>query len=234
MKPAKKYCSSRQDRPRKIERKEQTSPRRKRFQHGLVSQLAPAAVTKEIFRANNSPVQCPGDQSSAFYFAGFAVRNRDVIHVQGAAQRAFIVGLGLLKVGERAQLRALRSDEVTLRENHVVNSGCSKAVFLLRRIERLLFQFTRFTGGLDLRASLGEGNICVADVQQRRIFQESYGGLLFPLDQDGAGAIGLRRAIAQGKVQGQLRRVVRKAIVKDLVLRSGEALLIRARNRRRA
>ena len=102
--------------------------------------------------------------------AGLSVRNRDVIHVQSAAKSAFVVGLGLLKVGERAELRPLRGDQISLSQNHVVDGGRSEAILLLRGIEGLLLEFAGLAGGFDLRASLRQGNVGVANVQQRRIF----------------------------------------------------------------
>ena len=80
------------------------------------------------------------DQSVAFDFAGFGVGNADVIHVQSAPERSLVIGFGFLKVGQSAEFRALRGDQVALRQNDVVNRGRAKTIFLLLGVEGFLLK----------------------------------------------------------------------------------------------
>ena len=132
----------------------QASQRAGCIDYGLALSSPLAAVLRDVFGAYDPSMQRPRDQGSAFHLARLGVRDGDMIHLQGAPQGAFVAGFGFLKIGERAQLRALRGDEVALRENHVVNGGSTQPVFLLRGIEGLLLEFARFAGGLDLGAAM--------------------------------------------------------------------------------
>src|SRR5258708_3483107 len=96
-----------------------------------------------------------------------------MIDFQGAAHGAFVIGLRFLQVGEGAEFRALSSDEVALGENDVVNSGGPEPVFLLLGVKGLRLKFACFAGGFDLSAILSESDICVANIEERGIFQLS-------------------------------------------------------------
>src|SRR5580693_7495117 len=119
-------------------------------ERGSVSRLSRAAVPKKLFRADDLAMKRAGDQGFAFDFARFGVGNGDVIDLESASKRAFIVGFGLLEIGQRTEFRALRGDEVALGENHVVNGGRSKPVFLLLGVKRFLLELPGFAGGIHL------------------------------------------------------------------------------------
>src|SRR5580704_8625926 len=211
--------------------KRKTKPRWTKFQRGFVSRLARAAILKEVFRAHDLAVKCSRDPRFAFDFACFGISDGDVIHLESASERAFVVGFGFLEISQCAQFGALCGDEVTLRENHVVNGGRSEPVFLLLGVEGLLLKLARFASGIHLSPVLCECDVCVAYVEKRGVFQLLQYGFLLALGEVGAGTVCLRGTVAQGQAQSQLRGIVGKAIVEELALRGGEALLIRASNR---
>ena len=163
--------------------------------------LAHAAVPEEVFRAYDLAVKRSGDQRVAFDFAGFGVGDGDVIHVESAPERAFVVGFGFLEVGQRAEFRALRGDEVALGQNDVVNRGRAKTIFLLLGVEGFLLKLARFAGGIDLRAVLRERDVGVANVEKRGIFQLLQRGFLLALGEDGASAVSLSGTVPQGEAQ---------------------------------
>ena len=133
--------------------------------------LTRAAVAKEVFCPDHLAVKCAGDQRFVFDFAGFGIGDGDVVDLESAPQRAFVVGFGLLEIGERAEFGALRGDEVALGENDVVNGGGSEPVFFLLRVKGFLLEFARLAGGIHLGAVLRERDVGVAHVEKRGIFQ---------------------------------------------------------------
>jgi hypothetical protein len=74
-------------------------PGRREPQRGFARKSAHAAAPEEVFRAYHFAVERPGYQRLRFNFAGFRLGDGDVVHVQSAPERTFVVGFGLLEIG---------------------------------------------------------------------------------------------------------------------------------------
>ena len=141
-----------------------------------------------------SPFLCAGDG--------------DAVDFEGAAQGAFVIGFGFGEVGQGAQFGALSGDEVALGQDDVVNGGSAELIFLLLGVESLLLQFARLAGGVHLGAVLFQSDGGVADVQESGVFDLLGLRLHLTLDELRVDVVGLSRAVAQGKTEGDLSRVV--------------------------
>ena len=108
----------------------------------------------------------------------------------------------------------MRVDEVALRLNDEVNSRRAQLILFLLGIKGLLLQFARLAGGIDLGAVLRQGNVGVADVEQRSVFHLLQLRFEPTLRQDSALIVRLRRAVADGDLHVQRYLVVREVVVK--------------------
>jgi len=84
------------------------------------------------------------------------------------------------------------------RQNHLVDRGCAELILLLLRIKRLLLQFARLAGGIDLGAVLGEQDIGIADVEQGQVFQLLQRRFELTLHKDSALIIRLCGTVRRG------------------------------------
>src|SRR5579864_1598058 len=140
------------------------------------------------------------DQGFVLDFAGLGIGDSDVVDLEGAAEGAFVIGLGLFQVGKGTEFRPLSSYEVALREDDVIDGGGAETILLLFGVKSLLLQFASFTGGGDLGAVLRERDVAVAHIEESRVFQLLQLGFELALGEQGTGAVGLSRAVAQREV----------------------------------
>jgi len=119
-----------------------------------VSRLLLTSVEGEFLRTNHLSMQCAGNECFALDFAGLGISDRDAIDFERPPDGALVIGLGFDEIGQGAKFRALCEDQIALRQNHLVDRGCAELILLLLRIKRLLLQFARLAGGIDLGAVL--------------------------------------------------------------------------------
>ncbi len=100
-----------------------------------------------------------------------------------------------------------------------------ESVFFLFGFEGLLLQFAGLDGGVHARAVLLQGDVGVADVEERGVSQLLQLRFELALGQRGASVIGLRGAVAQRQIKIQRREVIGKLIGENLILGGAEALL---------
>src|SRR6202171_889795 len=162
-----------------------------------------AGVGEEVLRSNHLTVQGAGNERLALDFAGLTIGDSDAVDFERAPDGALVVGLGFDEIGQRAQFRALGVDEVTLRLNDEVNGRCAQLILFLLRIKRLLLQFARLAGGIDLGAILGEQDIGVADVEQGEVFQLLPRRFELTLRKDSALIVRLCGTVAERDLQVQ-------------------------------
>src|SRR5216684_3440182 len=182
----------------------------------FLTRLLLAGVEGEFLGANHLAVQGAGNERFAFGFAGLGIGDGDLIDLERAPDSALVIGLGFGEVGQSAEFRALCVDEVALRLNDEVYGRCAQLILFLLSIERLLLQFARLAGGIDLGAVLGERDVGIADVEKRGVFQLLQLRLELTLRKNGALVIRLRRTVADGNSDGKLDIVIGKLVVKNL------------------
>jgi len=185
------------------------------FKKRCLAGLLLAGVGEKFIGANDLTMQGTGNERIAIGLAGLCIGDRDAIDFQSAADGAFVVGLGFHEIGQGAEFRALRLDEVALGLNDEEDRRSTELIFLLFCIERLLLQFARLAGGLDLGAVLGKGDVGVADIEQSGVLQLLQLRPELPLGEDGALVVCLGRSIAKRDLYIQRYLVIRKIIVKN-------------------
>src|SRR6202158_50680 len=169
----------------------------------FLTRLLLAGVEGEFLRTNHLSMQCAGNERFALDFAGLGISDGDAIDFERPPDGALVIGLGFDEVGQSAQFRALGKDQIALRLNDKVYRRCAELILFLLRIKRLLLQFARLAGGIDLGAVLGEQDIGVADVEQGEVFQLLQRRFELTLRKDSALIVRLCGTVAERDLQVQ-------------------------------
>src|SRR5713101_7503207 len=101
----------------------------------FLTSLLLAGVEGEFLGANHLTVQGAGNECFAFGFAGLRAGDGDLIDLERAPDGALVIGLGFGEVGQSAEFRALRVDEVALRLNDQVYGRCTELILFLLGIK---------------------------------------------------------------------------------------------------
>ena len=139
-----------------------------------------------------------------------------MIGLERAANGAFIVGPGFKQISKCTELRTLGGDEVSLRQNDLIDRGGAESVSLLLGLKRLPLQFACFGGSLHTRAILFKCDVGVANVEQGRVLQLLHFHLDLALDELRALVVGLQGTIANRNGDADLRSIVWKVVVKHV------------------
>src|SRR6266850_7203009 len=179
----------------------------------------------QIFRADHLAVERAGNQRVLVYLTMLGVGDGHAIDLQSAAHRSFVRSLGFQKIGQRSQFRSLGADEVSLRQNHLVDSGSTELILLLLGVKCLLLELSLFASGFDLDTALLQRDERIADVHHREILELLHLRFDLPQLQDRALIGGLRRTVANRNLDVYTDQVVGKLVVKYLVLRGRKSRL---------
>src|SRR5882762_6583107 len=155
----------------RAEQKNRPGRKRPGRQYCTLLKLLLAGVVGKLFCPDHLAVQRAGNERLACRLSSLAIGDGNAIGFEGAPDGALVIGLGFGKVGEGAQFRALRIDEVALRLDDEVYRRSSERIPFLFRIKSLLLEFARLAGGIDLSAVLGECNVGVANVEHGGVLQ---------------------------------------------------------------
>ncbi len=187
-------CREEKSEPNGTWAEQKNRPGRKRpgRQDCTLLKLLLAGVVGKLFCPDYLAVQRAGNERLARRLSSLAVGDGDAIGFEGAPDGALVIGLGFGEVGQSAQFRALRVDEVALRLDDEVYGRSSERIPLLLRIKSLLLEFARLAGGIDLSAVLGECNVGVANVEHRGVLQLLQLRFQVTLSEDSALIVRLR------------------------------------------
>ena len=148
--------------------------------------------------------------------AGDGVEDGDAVAVQRAGQRLFERGA----VGGVARARgdelSIRGGEALLLHQHIGGGGCAEMQLLHLGVEALLVEVVVGDGGVDRGTIVGERILLADDIHADLNVELLEHHLRLAIFNLRARLIGLRGAIAEGDVHGELDTLIRTAAVEEV------------------